>query len=33
MIFDNFSKDVWHDSSIEKNVIEYNDVIVELETY
>ena len=32
MILDDWDKNVWHDSSIENIVIEYNNVIVELET-
>lgn len=33
MIFDNYDKNIWHDSSIEKIIIEYNDIVVELETH
>lgn len=32
MMNDNYNRYVWHDSSIEKIVIEYNDIILELET-
>lgn len=32
MIFDNYNKDVWHDSSLGKIIIEYNNIVVELET-
>ena len=31
-MFNSFENNVWHDSSIEKIVIEYNDIIVKLET-
>lgn len=32
MINDNYNRYVWHDSSIEKIVIEYNDIVLELDT-
>lgn len=32
MIIGNFEDTMWHDSSLEKIVIEYNDIIAELET-
>ena len=32
MIFDKYNKNVWHDSSIDRIVIEYNDIVIFLET-
>lgn len=32
MLFDKYNKNIWHDSSINKIVIEYNDVVIFLET-
>lgn len=32
MEFNDFNKNMWHDSSIDKIVIEYNEIIVELDT-
>lgn len=32
MIFDDNNKNIWHDSSLDKIVIKYNDIIVELGT-
>ena len=33
MQFNEYNKNMWHDSSIEKIVIEYNEITVELDTY
>lgn len=32
MVFDDYSGDIWHDSSLDQILIEYNDIIMDLET-